>query len=491
MHSFSGFRMLPDPAPIGGTVVTTTTARAVSDDTAGRRVLTHQLLSQLQRSCARFVTDSAAAAASATPITASTSTNATQQFQSDVLCTLDALLALQNHDDCAWSDSSSTTSQMCSFVLDDLLILSDDDAANFTDAAAVSECLQGVLETMKDEGTIGGYTIDSEKQQQQQASAPCDDGTPRTQVRITVIPPDHKSSDYYRHAYSIQQYHLRDDSVRILTRERTPPHADGSRHRHRIVSLQELVSHHTQQVDNTGNICVWDSERTLAWALLHQQRHDDRTETHGDNIQRSVLELGAGMAALAAFCVKDATTVYITDGHSDCVYNNQVNVRLMRAAGILDCDEQEQQSPRVECRRLLWSAEPASCVERMEADCTLVSDCTHFHEFHAELFWTAVLHTAVRGEIWMCQPNRSGTLQRFLKLVEAVNVQNSCDAALLGIEERLYKELDDKHDKFVLESSSYNPNLHRPRIFVLTKLRPESEDDRLAAVRFIHETPFK
>ena len=97
--------------------------------------------------------------------------------------------------------------------------------------------------------------------------------------------------------------HSSDDSCNaapicsLWTRE---PVTSTSRH----LSLDELVSHRSTGVDNTGNICVWDSERTLSY-LLHQPDTlpsllplVDHNQKREEMPIRRILELGTGMAGL-------------------------------------------------------------------------------------------------------------------------------------------------------------------------------------------------
>jgi hypothetical protein len=362
----------------------------------------------------------------------------------------------------------------------------------------------------------------------------------------------------------------------VLARERMPT---------RQVSLQELVSHHYQRydnnkdnadnsndnrgIDNTGNICVWDCEKTLAWVLLREQKQLQRKQlqfssgvTHIASASpttttttaaattaagpRIVTELGAGMVGLAGLCLvaaaanhnhdngnsngssngisNDIQELYLTDGHVDSVTNNRVHVRLGQAVGQLPQSSAPRSSRacRVHCSVLKWSidsdeqennsntntnqrAAAAAAVDTTSplppppADWTLVSDCTHFEEYHAELFWTLIKCTVSTGggTIWMCQPDRGKSLDRFLDLVRAVNGGNNNDtiidgsntstAALVIVQEQHYETLRAKHDELLQRDKTYDPNIHRPRVFCLRKLRAETQQDRLVAIRHIQE----
>ena len=295
----------------------------------------------------------------------------------------------------------------------------------------------------------------------------------------------------------VQKYALPSDTTHrqafVLTRERTALHRP---------TLLELASHQRNKgVDNTGNVCIWDSEKTLTWALhRYIAELSKKQETRQLNDIRVVTELGVGMAGLAALSLTQCpdlpclSNIALTDGHMDCVRNNAINVRLMKAA------KRIPDSCSVQACQLLWSSHKAKLPPGAEAtvdsvpplaDWTLISDCTHFEEFHACLLWTLVNSTKVSGRIWMCQPNRGTSLQRFLRVVEAVNRgsnQSSSETStspLLKVSEQFFPTLDEMHEEFVKNDSHYDPNIHRPRIFVLDKVREATEADRLVAIEHV------
>lgn len=409
-------------------------------------------------------------------------------------------------------------------------------------------------------------------------------------LRITLVPsPSHD-------AYRICQYSLatilprgkvtsphwmatataspRTGSNDPIVREDTEAASTAVWTRQRITfrpSLAELVSHHQHQaqVDNTGNVCIWDAEKTLAWVLLqtvHGSCHTGRDDTlvlPSPPPPTTVLEVGVGMAGLAGLCLVATTpsiqTLYLTDGHDACVQNNRVHVRLRQAAAAAALATANASSfstttapnnGTIECHKLLWncsSFDPwtnhRNVVSTMSssassstttntttstratgsvvpnhppprrqpwllADWTLVSDCTHFQEYHAALFWTVVQHTRVGGLIWLCQPDRGTSLQRFLTLVQAVNHQESVLAQAENqaeeqspaiplvtiLPERHYPHIDEIHAQLMRDKENdsnsnncYDPNIHRPRIFVLQKEREATDRDRLAAIRHMTE----
>ena len=267
--------------------------------------------------------------------------------------------------------------------------------------------------------------------------------------------------------YSIMEYPLVNTSKSLWIRQR-------QQHAAAKLTLSELASHQFHQgVDNTGNVCIWDAEKTLAWAMLQEYQNGSRL----GNV-KTLTELGVGMAGLAAMACAtlspDLERVTLTDGHMDCVRNNQLNVRLLES--LAEC------ATRIDCRQLLWTVDNDS--EWPEpADWTLVSDCTHFQEYHAALFWTLVQCTKVGGTIWMCQPNRGHSWRRFCDLVVYVNY---CKPLLSLPSEQSYPELDCMHECFLRQPDShYNPDIHQPCVFCLTKLRDATEQDRQRAIRHI------
>lgn len=229
-------------------------------------------------------------------------------------------------------------------------------------------------------------------------------------------------------------------------------------------SLHELTSHQHSQtaaIDNTGNICVWDCEIVLAWFLWQPGECRIAQGT-------TLLEVGAGMAAVTALAGDTVCSeIFITDGHADCVWNNRINVRLRRQANSTSISH-------IQCSVLRWSYDDDTLL--CSADSTLVSDCTHFEEWHGQLLWTVLRHTRVGGSIWMCQPDRGQSWSRFQKLMECTVL-----GTVISLQEHCSDQLDELHAQFVLQhSSSYEPDRHRPRIFQITKLQEEAIEHRAA-----------
>jgi hypothetical protein len=307
----------------------------------------------------------------------------------------------------------------------------------------------------------------------------------------------------------------------------------------RRFTAAELMSHiENSGIDNTGNVCIWDCSQTLAWAVLQTYLSAstsssnvaltgsmDNQSNSSVNIcsPRSIAELGSGMAALPSLCllarwneyiacldtmhssqVFPLQSVLITDGHDDCVRNNRINIRLMDAVSNIST----RRRPAIVCTKLVWEFNPTDNIESVEnsdcdtptdymiqqtsvavADWTLIADCTHFEHYHRQLLWTAIRGTTVGGIIWLCQPNRGQSLQRFLMLVDSINNHVTCismeqqpkPSMLLEIVESKYELLDQMHASFSLRNTnstqSYDPDRHQPRIIRLHKLRSHTRTD--------------
>jgi hypothetical protein len=260
------------------------------------------------------------------------------------------------------------------------------------------------------------------------------------------------------------------------------------------LSLLDLVSHRFQGVDNTGNICVWDSERTLAYILnradtLDSMLPDLATSPESQNI----LELGTGMAGLSAMALglrlaaakeyaQDCRIcVTLTDGHADGVKNNRVNQVLTRAY----CQSQSQwpSSLVVGTRVLLWTTDlQDDTVSDMPLqDVCLVSDCTHFQNFHAALAITIARSLKVGGRAILCQPHRGDSLENFCLLLSSSSSSSSgpSKSPLFSLKWWTHSVLEEQHEKAVEQfgggggdnDSSYEETLHRPRLLILTKRR--------------------
>jgi Lysine methyltransferase len=135
--------------------------------------------------------------------------------------------------------------------------------------------------------------------------------------------------------------------------------------------------------------------------------------------------------------------------------------------------------PKVLCQQLTWSCESENSVEAPDvlppADWTLASDCTHFEEHHAKLLWTLLTCTKVLGTIWICQPARGESLSRFLDMVDNLNKRTP---QILRVSEHVYNVIEQSHQSFTATNGTYDADVHKPRVFVMQKLRKASEVER-------------
>lgn len=290
--------------------------------------------------------------------------------------------------------------------------------------------------------------------------------------------------------FGCMEYRLTDDH-RLWVRERL---VVGKRKRRR--PLQELTSHHRHEgVDNTGQVCVWDSEITLTHLLVRTLEGESPQslleplesmlavkppQKQPAAAPLSVVELGCGMAGLAGLALaklRPNTRVLLTDGHPEAIRNNQIHVHL---------NEFADQST-VSCQQLLWTTTTDSNDDndhnqQQQHDMALVSDCTHFQEHHAGLAWTLAQLLRVDGVAVLCQPPRGNSLKRFLELCRSM-MNGSSDHHLWSIETADNIPMLDRHHQASLQNPHYNPDRHQPKVVFLFKLRDASDLDRRDAIQ--------
>jgi hypothetical protein len=268
--------------------------------------------------------------------------------------------------------------------------------------------------------------------------------------------------------------------------------------RRRRTTLQDLVRHRTTGIDNTGSVCVWDAAQTLAWYLCCTRHalflEQTTTVNNANQLEQdqlpTVLELGAGMAALSSLMIlkhlderyKKKVKVVISDGQPECVENNKINCLLL---------ESELRS-RVECVLLPWSLSVSDTMPSIQATATLIADCTHFDQYHGELLWTMLYHTAVGGTIYLCQPRRGKSWSMFAALMEAVNrhaagTVTAAPSPIVLVQQVALAELDVKRDAYESQSSTngFRSDVHHPFLYRVKKLRTETENDKQSIVAAI------
>ena len=149
-------------------------------------------------------------------------------------------------------------------------------------------------------------------------------------------------------------------------------------------------------------------------------------------------------------------------------------------------------------------------------DLVLVSDCTHFTEFHADLAVTIGRVLRVGGVCILCQPRRGTSLRLFMEVIHSMNnnkntnknnsyihihgedkanhhEDNENDTQSPLFEMDLHKdynrEISQLHQSFLQDededetntntntkTNNYEPNIHYPLLLILKKKRDFQED---------------
>jgi len=285
--------------------------------------------------------------------------------------------------------------------------------------------------------------------------------------------------------------------------------------------LEELLSHRTHGVDNTGNVRVWDSEGVLAVFLLSTILDEDPScdtealiETrnalrdmitaHGDRDhptveECNVLELGCGQAGLAGLALASLGSasggstrakrmnIMLTDGHPKCIANNRACADMIAKGG-----------DTVRAEILLWDSSPngklacaninqvasdnhnsvasksQSLVGDGSFDICLASDCVHFQDFHDGLLLTIARTLSVNGIALLCQPARGASLENFMSLVDFVNGRGGGVLLDMTLIEEFVPKVSSLHAGLVSntnDDSTYDPDRHRPLLLVMRKMR--------------------
>ena len=181
------------------------------------------------------------------------------------------------------------------------------------------------------------------------------------------------------------------------------------------VNFSDIASSTSSDVDNTGNVCVWDAEELLA----HYLNIVEPPLTRG----KRVIELGAGMIGLAGLSTivsaeRAPASLLLTDGNAGCVANLQwilgENTQIFRDKTVMGT---ELLPPQL----LIWSEE---AINLPAADVVLLADGLFFERYHCGLLHSvaAIFEAAAQaecdgeGDFIAIQPQRGGSLHRFLAL---------------------------------------------------------------------------
>lgn len=212
------------------------------------------------------------------------------------------------------------------------------------------------------------------------------------------------------------------------------------------IEISHLTKSFTAQdlmgFNNTGNVCVWPSEESLSIYALGNIAVFEGA---------SVLELGAGMSALAGLMVAKyggPKKVHLTDGNRMAVSNIEKSVERNAFA----CD--------VRSGILQWGRE-----EVYETfDVILSADCLFFDEARNDLVDTIFDFLAERGVALVMAPRRGSTLDVFV----AAAVAKGFDC-----EKRVYydREVWKRHLECLQSVAEYDEDIHYPLLLILKKNR--------------------
>lgn len=235
------------------------------------------------------------------------------------------------------------------------------------------------------------------------------------------------------------------------------------------IGVSGLLSNFTHGIDNTGNVRVWEAEQVLLFYLAQMLQ---KSELNLD--RKTILELGGGMTGLAGLglariCSNNRinTSITITDGHPDCVANQNTCIAMNQ---VMD-KRNHHPSPlkNVSSRLLRWSVEDKhgdlKCIldtNKEAFDIVLASDCLFFRDFHDDLLWTIENSLKADGVVYLLQPRRGDSMSKFLLRAEAtfdVEIHDTfCDEVTAHLNRARSQN-----------SSSYNEDLHLPILCVLRK----------------------
>ncbi|KAH9103531.1 hypothetical protein LEN26_008668 [Aphanomyces euteiches] len=211
------------------------------------------------------------------------------------------------------------------------------------------------------------------------------------------------------------------------------------------VSIQELA---VQAVDNTGNIRTWPCEDLLGRILVDILRPLRSV---------SILELGAGMCGVSGLAIAaqlpNVSRIVLSDGNASCVDNLRITVEANVAQNRIP-------SNVVAVDLLQWSRDKAAFATGETFDVVFASDCLFFESFHVDLMQTLRQVVTATGSIYLLQPSRGGSLERFVALAQEffiVDVQSDFDPDVTA-----------KHEAFSSDPK-YVPSIHQPILVTMRR----------------------
>lgn len=193
--------------------------------------------------------------------------------------------------------------------------------------------------------------------------------------------------------------------------------------------------------NNTGNVCVWPSEESLAYYILGNL---------GFFEGKTVLELGSGMSALAGLMLAKyagAKSVLLTDGNAVAVENIQKS--LSKNLFLTE----------VSCSILQWGKHN----DFSPFDIILSADCLFFDDARNDLIETIYKLLSHNGVALVMAPRRGNTLDNFSTSAQTKGF--NCERMIF------YDKAIWKRHLECLQHVEYDEDIHYPILLKLTKIR--------------------
>lgn len=216
----------------------------------------------------------------------------------------------------------------------------------------------------------------------------------------------------------------------------------------KVCTVKPVFSHkELHGYNNTGNVQIWASEEcTSIFCLENLDMFRGKT----------VVELGAGMTALAGLIVAaecHPEKVILTDGNEKSVEN----IGVILKNNPFYCEN-------VSAQVLKWDQESVGDLQGV-ADIVLCSDCLFFDEGRAPLVQCLKKLLKKDGQVILIQPSRRGTMQKFIDLVQEDGYFQH------ELTEKISDQIEQILQSKIVTEKMYEADIHRS---LLLKLRVKS-----------------
>jgi hypothetical protein len=136
----------------------------------------------------------------------------------------------------------------------------------------------------------------------------------------------------------------------------------------------------------------------------------------------------------------------------------------------------------ISAKRLVWSIDIKN-TQHNQSDLILVSNCTHFQEFHACLAYTIAENLRIGGVAILLQQPRGNSLANFVTCVESSN-----DLFQVHLFDSYYGETLTRLYTQHYRTAAFDSHIHySPQLLILQKLREVTHEDRVAMTRHLTE----